>query len=1222
MGETAEEVGARVDLQRSRMDIDLGGPLKAIQDAKFLSTASLSSDRFRNALLGIVRGNESIRSIRVLDKAGDELLVVAVGEREDEAFESSAEVGGAFSDEFLEELRSLSEGEEMISGFSVLVQKGQKIPTVLIGTGLFFPSGARAGYIVADVNAEYLMDDVLHLFSEEHPNFFIISSDGRWIYDSRSEDPWRGLRDETRTRWLVDEFPEVWRAMISTGDGVYSNKGLWIFREHTPLETIKTRKPRTLSVGAGAGDSISVEPFYVVKHIEGGPSWREVWMAMIPILILAGLALILVIPAILRRREALRVSEKATRDLREASLRTRMAMEAAGISELRIDLDEGTVEADRRIAGMLMLGPGESIQTVEDWENRLHPQDKRKVIDQLEPLWLDGKGTFSIRHRMKRGDGTWGWFRFRGAVRNDDLDDRKFILGAYIDLTDVVLRDEELNRLEMATRQTLSGIAILDNEGVLEWANPAFRNHVQRRGVNLVGEPIWDLFVLDGGDVEEEKEGIRTAILRGEEFSLLVSIAIPGTEVSWCRVVGNPVLDEGGIPTHYVVIESDISREMRAEADLRKSESLLSESQRLAEIGSWEIDLEEGSTYWSEEIYRMFGISRDVIPDSEMVLALFEEEDREMVENDLKKAIETGEGFQRELRFKGKDGEERWALSIGMALREANVTTKVYGVTQDISSQKDAERALIRAKEEAEGLNEQLANALDKAHQSEQKAQQASEAKSSFLSMISHEIRNPLNGVIGMADLLKQTRLDEIQADYVDTIHSSGSTVVMLLDDILDFNRLEHGKIMFEQKEFAVEAAIEDSVLFFSHRMVEKGLDFGYWIDPEVPARVTGDITRLKQILFNLLGNAVKFTEEGSITLEVELRERRPNDRCLLLFTVRDTGIGIPKDRHDRIFQSFSQVDPSITRKFGGSGLGLAISKELSLRMGGDIEFESDTGHGACFEVLLPFPASFEEYGSEKKRIGGRAIGWFALKTREKQVRTILEDLDISVDMFSTEEEMLRAIAGAGPADRILLDYEYLIRPEVFSAFTERKEGLHPVIVVGVPGQTIDTPFQSSWLVKPVSRKRVLAVLQGEAGKRKVRTVDPVNAEQAESHNDMKILVAEDNLVNQKVIRLLLKRMGYDCTVVENGAIAVDQVLKEKYDLVLMDIQMPEMDGIEASGHIVQEVPESIRPRIVALTAGATRDNREDAEEAGMDGYLTKPVQASALEAELRATAE
>tara|TARA_R100000027_G_scaffold61554_1_gene52965 strand:+ start:2681 stop:6376 length:3696 start_codon:yes stop_codon:yes gene_type:complete len=1222
MRETAKEEGMAVDLQRSRFDIDLAAPVKAIRDARFLSAASLSGDEFRDALEGIVEQDRRIRNVKILDAAGKEILNVDRDDAGDSSGNPREESEGPdreFREDFIEELRSLSSEQILISEFSTIVDRGKIEPAVFLGTGLFYPSGARAGYVVVEVGIHEMIDGMVTLFEGKDHKFFLISSEGRWIYDSRAEDPWENLRDRKNGAWIIDEYPEVWQAMVSTGDGSISHDGLWIYRKHVPLETRAAETRQALRADGGLVESVRADPVYVLRQSGGGPSWSEVWLSMAPIIFFFLLTLGLLIPALLRKRQALKESYSATRKLSEAALRTRMAMDSAGVSELRIDLDSGKIDADKRLGAMLLFAPGEKLSTVVQWEERIHPQDRRKVLETLDPLWEEGEGTFSFRHRMKRGDGCWGWYRFRGSVRSELGDSTKVILGAYIDLTDVVLRDAELNRLEMATRQTLSGIAILDKDGVLEWSNPAFRDRPERAQMEIQGEAIWNLYSFSEGE-EREKSAIRKAIFRGSEFSLTSSIN--RGETYWTRVVGNPVLDEVGIPSHYVVIESDISREKRAEADLRKSESLLTESQRLAGIGSWEVDLEEDSIFWSDEIYRIFGISDNQTPSTELMLSLCAPESREQLAQNLKRATEQGEQFQMEFRFVDPSGEEKWIFCKGMALIEGKVTSKIYGVAQDISSRKGSEHELKRAKDEAERLNDQLAEALDKAHLSERKAQEASEAKSSFLSMISHEIRNPLNGVIGMADLLRQTELDDVQEEYVQTIHSSGSTVVMLLDDILDFTRLEHGKIMFEEKRFSVEALVEETVLFFSARIAHKGLDFSFFIDPDAPDFVTGDITRVKQILYNLLGNAVKFTDAGSITLEVELKERRPNDRCLLMFSVQDTGMGIPDDRKDRIFQSFSQVDPSITRKFGGSGLGLAISKELSLRMGGNVHFESEESRGTRFEVSLPFPSTFGEKPAPDPRFTNvEAIGFFGLETREKHLRTMLEEIGVRVKTFAAEDEFIKALELSGPETWIFVD-EVMLREgrKLYAAMQTRGVDAQGVVAIGFPATDHAYPFPVIRTSQPVTRKRLLSILQGNLGKKSVRQAPQKRAVESTPLKSLRILVAEDNAVNQKVIRLLLKRMGYDCEVVENGRLALEKVKEEDFDLILMDIQMPEMDGMEATAHIVKEVSEERRPRIVALTAGATSDNREEAAEVGMDGYLTKPVQSQALEAELQAT--
>ena len=1222
MKESAKEAGTMVDLQRIRLDLDLKAAVEVLQQMESLSGTSLSSDQFRGVIYSVVNENDSIRSMRVLDSASREILIAEDSEENSTAVRAGSGKPASLDGEFIEELRGLPIDEVLISKFSVLDKSGKKEPTILLGTGLFFPSGARAGFLVADLYADQLLTKMTKKILEGDQDFFIVSPDGRWIYDSRSSDPWSALLETETGSWIVDEYPEVWRAIISQQNGTFASDGLWVFRDHSPLGTTADANVSVLKPGGKTVRGINTRPFYVVNRIGSGTAWSEIWISLAPILILFLLTLALLIPALLRRKSALAQSELSARELREASLRTRMAMEAAGISEWRIDLDAGIVETDKRMLAMLLLERGQTIRTVEEWEARLHPHDRRKVLDHLEPLWGEGMGTFSLRHRMKRGDGTWGWYRFRGAVRKDEMEGGKFILGAYIDLTDGVLREAELHKLEMATRQTLSGIAILDKEGALEWANPAFRERPEREGREIVGSKVWDLVPFQSDTAESEKELVSSAILRGEEFSLTISIHAKGKESSWRRLTGNPVLDEGGIPTHYVTIESDISREKRAESDLRKSESLLKESQKLAGIGSWEYDREEDSLYWSHETYRILGVSSDVVPGLATMLSFFAEGDREQIQSSLSRAEETGAQFEGEHRIVVEDNKEKWVFFKGMALRDAGVTSKVFGVLEDISNRKDYEKVLIRAREEAEGLNDQLADALNKAHTSEKKAQEASAAKSSFLSMVSHEIRNPLNGVIGMTALLRDTKLDEFQEDYVETIHSSGSTLLLLLDDILDFSRLEHGKIEFEKKKFSIIKAVEDSVALFSTQMAQKGLDFACWIDPEVPQTVTGDSTRVKQILFNLLGNAVKFTGKGSITVEVELRERLPNDRCLLSFAVEDTGIGIPKERHDRIFESFSQVDPSITRKFGGSGLGLAISKELSQRMGGDIGFTSQHGDGAKFEVILPFPAHFEEVHRMQERLGENAICFFNLSTRQKHFQYCLEEARVRVENADSETAFCELVKKAGPTVWIIADADLLQSKVAAAALEARGDEAKPVVVVCRQGAKPTFPFPYFLQPRPVSRKRIMAVLDGDSEKRAKEVGKQAKVDSGkDQRKQMKILVAEDNSVNQKVIRLLLKRIGYDCTIVENGALAVERALEDEFDLILMDIQMPEMDGIEATGKIVEGLSGNRRPWIVALTAGATRDNRDEALESGMNGYLTKPVQPNDLEAEIEKAA-
>ncbi len=1223
--ETAVETGSALDLQRVRLDLDLFSAVDAVRHIESISRGTLSPDDFRGIVRSAVRSNPRLRRVAILDRGGSPILVASADSDGPRDRSVSVREGGGIvlEDTFLEDLRSLNPSGVLVSEF--VPADGR--PALRVGVGLFFSSGARAGFVVAELSADNLLERMTGGTGTEAHDLFIVAPDGRWIYDSRHAEPWVVLRGRGGAGWIFDEFPDVWRSMISEGDGSHAAGDVWAFRDHVPIETLSDEGRSVLTPDGGDAGEVRAKPFFIVRRVDDGPVWSDVWSALIPILILYVLTLAWMIPALLRKREALARSEHSANELHDAMLRTRMAMEAARISEWRIDLDAGTIATDQRVMDMLLLGKGEKLHTVTEWKERMHPNDRRKVFDTLEPLWEAGMGTFNLRHRMRRGDGSWGWYRFRGAVRRDDGRGGRFILGAYIDLTDIVLREAELNRLEMATRQSLSGIAILDKAGSLEWANPAFRNRPERVGMELVEHPVWDLIAFPEGDAEEEKNAVRDAIHRGEEFSLTVASHPPGSEASWRRITGNPVLDQGGLPTHYVIIETDISREKRVDAELRKSESLLAESQRLVGIGSWEIDLEEDTIFWSDENYRIFGISRDFVPDIRSALEFFDEEDRKAITAHLEEAGRSGNLFEGEYPIRAGDGSQKWVFLKGMALREAGVTSKIFGIVQDISSRKDYEEALVRAKEEAESLNDKLADALDKAHASERKAREANEAKSAFLSVISHEIRNPLNGVIGMTSLLRDTALDEVQEDYVETIHNSGSSLLMLLDDILDFSKLEHGKIEFEQKKFPVSEIVKESLDLFAIRLAQKGLDFAYRVGPEVPEEVSGDVTRVKQILFNLIGNSVKFTETGFVSVEVDLRERLPNDRCLLVFAVRDTGIGIPEERHDRVFQSFNQVDPSITRKFGGTGLGLAISKELAQRMGGDIRFESAPGEGTTFEVVLPFPAFFggkgrRGTGGPKNR--GRALCWFRMETRARHFESTLSRDGFGVEIFPEPTEFAAALGGAAPGTRIFADEEILAEPSVAGLLRSRSadETAPPPVLVCRHGSKPDLPFEPITLPRHASQRKILATLEAPGENPAKKSRESARAEAPAAPNgSMKILIAEDNAVNQKVIRLLLKRMGYDCIVVDDGKAALRKAKEETFDLILMDIQMPEMDGIEAAGRINAEVPAEHRPWIVALTAGATRDNRDEAIKAGMNGYLTKPIQPGDLESEIEKAA-
>ncbi len=463
-------------------------------------------------------------------------------------------------------------------------------------------------------------------------------------------------------------------------------------------------------------------------------------------------------------------------------------------------------------------------------------------------------------------------------------------------------------------------------------------------------------------------------------------------------------------------------------------------------------------------------------------------------------------------------------------------------------------------------------------------AESAARAKSEFLANMSHEIRTPMNAVVGMSHLLRDLPLPREAHEYVSTINSSGAALLTVLNDILDFSKIESGKLQIAEEPFDLLACVEESLELLGAMAANKNLTLLCQYDLQTPRMVLGDAARLRQVLVNLVGNAVKFTSIGEVAVRVEPADRA--GRKVIHIAVRDTGIGIPEDRKDRLFQSFSQVDASTTRQFGGTGLGLAISQRLTRLMGGEIQVESQLGVGSLFYFDLP-----------DKRVAetGPAL---AGEPHWKGKRVWLK-----VTPFAFEAHLAGYLTAWGLT--VMRD-----PAEVDIVFADASAAL-PVAVLNKPtlrigeGRTLSKPVRPTQLHRELSRA---LSIQPEAQKAPVSSKAPL----AEA-SPLRILVAEDNAVNQRVIQGLLRRLGYEPVIVENGLLALEAVRQMPYDLMLLDLHMPEMDGLDAARQVVATVPEKQRPRMVALTASAFPEDRMACLEAGMQDFLSKPIQLDEL---------
>jgi PAS domain S-box-containing protein len=755
------------------------------------------------------------------------------------------------------------------------------------------------------------------------------------------------------------------------------------------------------------------------------------------------------------------------------------SLSAAGAGTFQVLPSGQRLIVSAATAAMLEL-PAKSIELgFKEWLARIHDGDRDRIRASCLQAFRDSSSLL-IDYRVRGANGTaLRWIRAHARTVHDNERGR-IMQGVTLDITqvkelelEVVARDERLRDACKAGEMTVWELDLATQMYTTDQPAPVAENDVFKRiragsaTGTLSRERL--LCAHHADDRPRIIAAMDRAIAEKTHYATESRFYRADGSMHWLAAYGRVICDESGEPIKVRGVTHNVTKRKHAELQLKAAEDRLARAIRGMNDGLWELELSNLELWLAPRVYEMLGYAPTDLPAKlEGFTSLVSADDAARVHAAYAQHIEHGKLFDVEIHGQVKGGEWRWLRLRALCERDASgIALRMAGSIQDVTENKQIQRALQEATEAAATANQ---------------------AKSEFLANMSHEIRTPMNGVIGMTNLLMDTELTAMQLDYAGTIRESAGALLTVINDILDFSKIEAGKLDLEHIDMSVRATVEDVARLLATQAQTKGLTLNVDVDPDVPEVLKGDPGRLRQVLVNLCGNAVKFTEQGAVSIKVRLLSHDA-DCARVRIEVHDTGIGIPADRLTGLFKPFTQIDASTTRRFGGTGLGLSITRRLIELMGGETGVESQVGVGSSF--------------------------WFVVR------------LEVADE-----------------------------RPAV---------------------QVSSLPSVSS----------------GDASLRS---------------NGYRVLVAEDNTVNQKVARVTLEKLGYQVDIVSNGRAAVGAWQTGRYDLILMDCQMPELDGYEATREIRRREAVGVRIPIIALTAHAMKGADLECIAAGMDDHITKPI--------------
>lgn len=852
------------------------------------------------------------------------------------------------------------------------------------------------------------------------------------------------------------------------------------------------------------------------------------------------------------------------------------------------------------------------------------PEEEYDTINKAFQETIRGQQkTFELVFKRKSGE------RFPVSISTSMVKNEHGEVTYYFaNIMDIRERKESEQALSLAfselTEKNHEINSLLEGTGIGIWKMDLSTQefYLDSYGVKLMeGEgvdPTYDYWtnLLHPADREAANQAFQNFLEGGEKYDMQYRITLPSGQERIHRSQGTKFRNVKGEAIKVIGILQDVTEKVTADQEIAYMQDVMEQAGRVAKIGAWEYHIESERNTWTKVVHQIYELPLDkILPVNEGINFFKEGYSRNRIAEAVDKCIKEHIPYDEELELITATGKEVWVRAIGLPEVVDGTCKRIYGIIQDISQQRKEKQALEEAKVRAE---------------------EASVAKSNFLANMSHEIRTPLNSVIGFSELLTKTNVDDTQRDYLNYVNNSAKSLLDLINDILDFSKIEAGKLELSEGKVDIWELGNQIIDIVRYKTEEKGLVLTLDISLETPQYVYADAVRLKQVVINLIGNAVKFTESGSIKLGIESKPTETAGILEYVFSVEDSGIGIPQDKQQKIFEAFSQEDASITRKFGGTGLGLSISNSLLQMMDSQLELESQEGEGSCFFFKLQLRAEEEVIieSEESKELLAQIQQVLIIDdsmVNGKVLKELLQKRNIPCAVVDNGMKALQFLSSNNQVDVIITDYQMPfmngievidkarrelklsaaeVKVMLFHGLSNDDHIMKKAVEVGIE-QVIKKPITAAKLYKSLTDLR-----SGNAQTEKMEANKSItdNPKPNMSTGQFQILVVDDNPINRVLARSIVSNIIPNVEVIEasNGTEAEELFFTHKPDLVLMDIQMPGISGYEAT-KIIRQRETGNRVPIIALTARALKGEKERCVAVGMDDYLSKPLSSEHL---------